>query len=205
MAKSTQIKDSWQHASGLAIKLLSLPNGRDTIDGWEYKRDADNLEHIRFWSSDAIEGSIGFSTISGYAKEKPYLMELAYWENKIRRSWSSDDIRQTNGVFDEIHPKFEYTWKWGMEKGIPTARLSFLRVDLAGNKFVNYEEGRNWQYWVSRGKNLPAEMPNSIEGLDEILGQTIPWMIDYQKTAQEFLDKTGLEEFVKAVRAYQGK
>jgi hypothetical protein len=202
MAKGAHTVDLWQRPAKLAKVLLSLPNGRGEIGIWEYERKADYKEFIRFKSPATYEADIEFSTISGYAKEAPYLMQLAYWEDKIRHSWGSDEIRKSyEGTLDTVYPHFMYSWKCERKDGVPTVKLSFLRVDLDGRTFVNYEGSKNWGYWMRDNHSQPEGIPHSIAGLTEILDTPIPWEIDYIQTAQEFLDKTGLEKFVKAVRA----
>jgi len=205
MAQDNITEDPWQHAGELAERLLVIPNGNRDIGSCRYEREANNPGYIRFWGSDAsgpIESSVGFSSLSSYAREKPHLIKIAYFENGKWHSWISGKIAQTSNAADKNYPTFDYHWKLDNNQDVPTLKLSFLRVDPVGGMFVNYEPP-SWQSRVPRNKVLPNGMPSSIKGLDELLGQAIPWEIDYAQAAQKFLDKAHLEEFVNAATEYQ--
>lgn len=111
---------------------------------------------------------------------------------KIIYSLSPTIITQEPFYFEIQHPYFQEHWK--NENG--TGRLIFFRVDIDSDTFVNYKEKTGFEAEIFGDKKLCAQLPKSLMGVTEILGYTVPHIINYQDRMLKIFELSQLREFV---------
>ncbi len=224
MKTPTEPKDSWSYAHDLVGRCLpNLPKLERYIVG-PFVFDLYTQRSFRFYRQGRVS-QVRFSC--PYPLELQYFRELAFWNGShVRNSLSPLAIRSTDQVVlasffgqDRIssdYPTFEYGW-FGGHKSYDGGKivsddinqkggLSFLRVDLADDTFVNFEAPSFKAYKHGpvgiedkRRERLLAEVPNSLKGLEVLLGQPIPWQINFDEMGILIINQSGLEEFVIAL------
>ncbi len=189
-------QDTWLYAKELVTRVLPLlQKERGRVKQFEYEREGNSYRI----SGSETESIVGFSIEAWIAPE--HFSDIVYFEDKIVHTLHSNGIESENQDVGN-YPHFSYKWIGENRNPSEKGKLHWLRVDLAGDTFVKYE-GRDFKAFKRREgqKALLDKMPNKLLGLDELLGTTIPWQIDYEARAREILEKTGLEEFVKAIES----
>lgn len=122
-------------------------------------------------------------------------LEIQDGTDGLFRQLRSNTIRVREGKYGK-HPNFEYCWM--ADEADPTkGKLTYLRVDLTDDTFVNYISNK----YRSGKRDLLKEMPESLDGLTEILGRPIPFGIDFEAKAEEILSGSGVPELAILIRA----
>lgn len=194
-----------------------------------YHQDCDDLREPDFTFSlekddDGIGTFVSFSvpgwrTLHDINREEDF-SSLTFYPGREGRDSRDYHELSIHGIetkeHDGLYPHLCYSWAtgyrhpWSSERDVPDERgkLKSLNISLGSDpftrvcyyRFLYHGEGR--EEWRSEKRGQPkllAELPDSLEGVKEILGKPIPWEIDYDKESWRILRESGLEDFAREV------
>ncbi len=131
----------------------------------------------------------------------PHIGLETQFENQKRRIMITSDMIFSQPLIwrdkNTVYPVFHEHWRRGKDdKGI----LDLFQIELSLHDHVYYEKKDGWK--AVKGGNLEvcAKLPDSIAGLNQALGHTIPWSIDFEAKAREILERSLLREFATACK-----
>ncbi len=192
--------DPWERARDMAEGVtLVLPNRmRTKIGPFLYDNYGTAFFSFRHEEDERFKDiytQVGFATgkIPGpglfyqLAVRTPGLGQEVLLYNHIKQN-EALSIRDT-------YPSFEFRWIGGKTNPEEKGRLQFMRIDLAPDTFINYYLGQDPDVLKSGNPVILQSMPDSLEGVTELLRRPIPWKIDFDQYGREILERSLLEQF----------
>jgi len=188
----------------------------DTI--WELVQRL--IEECLFYVPEKVPMDIGSGTLMNY-HENGFVFSFTHpdntsWTTKARffegtrlliqtsksqrysRTYTlrEDIITDSASCWDAHFPRFSYYWK----KSSAGGSLIFYHVEFDSETHVFYKIEDAWNACKNGDEGLCSKVPDNLTGVKNILGNTVPYVIDYEEKAAEILMSSGLEPFVAACK-----
>ena len=94
------------------------------------------------------------------------------------------------------YPRFFYTWNGGLRD---RGKLSDMIISFADGALVQYSSLDKGKSWKNGNPKTLATVPDSWDGVKEILKRKIPYKIDFDARGDDILRRMRFEELIKAL------
>ncbi len=187
-------KEAWRRTRDLYWNLINkgrVPHNRFTLGEFECDGSKYPGRLVYKFGNTKVHMFLGYDRLASRLGSADDFFDLQEG-NTLHRLQIGSIVERTEGG---EYPRFFYTWYGGIHD---RGKLSDMTILFADGSLVGYSSLDKAKLWKNGNPKTLATVPDSWNGVEEILERKIPYKIDFDSRGDDILRRMRFEELIKA-------
>jgi hypothetical protein len=187
-------REAWERTRGLYWDLINagrVPHNKFTLGDFKCNAKGFPSRLIYRFGDTKVYMCLGYDNLASCLGSADDLFDLKEGNKIHRLRIGVIDERTEDGEY----PRFFYSWAGGLRD---RGHLLDMTIAFRDSSLVHYTMWHNGESWKNGNPKTLASVPDVLTpDIEEILGQTIPYKIDFDERGDDILKRMRFEELIK--------